>query len=106
MQMNLVKSKCVPELSVLSEGGGVISLEGEREWRPTMEERGEGEGVWGSMIVWKLFIAAMETCQRIKKKKAESALYITTSSPGNSYAVYQCRYEATCRSVTLYPGAA
>ena len=27
-----------------------------------MEERGEGEGVWGSMIVWKLFIAAIETC--------------------------------------------
>ena len=51
----------VPELSALSEGGGVISLEGDREWRPTMEERGEGEGVWGSMIVWKLFIAAMET---------------------------------------------
>ena len=53
----------VPELSALSEGGGVISLEGDREWRPTREERGEGEGVWGSMIVWKLFIAAMETCK-------------------------------------------
>ncbi|MCG8624456.1 MAG: hypothetical protein MJE68_20990 [Proteobacteria bacterium] len=48
-------------MSALSEGGGVISLEGDREWRPTIEERGEGEGVWGSMIVWKLFIAAMET---------------------------------------------
>lgn len=55
-------SNFVPELSALSEeGGGVISLEGDREWRPTMEERGEGEGVWGSMIVRKLFIAAMET---------------------------------------------
>ena len=25
------EAKCIPELSVLSEGGGVISLEGERE---------------------------------------------------------------------------
>lgn len=55
---------CVPELSAPSEGGGVTSLEGDLEWRPTMEERGEGEGVWGSMIVWKLFIAAMETCKQ------------------------------------------
>ena len=34
----------VPELSALSEGGGVISLEGDREWRPTREERGGARG--------------------------------------------------------------
>ena len=37
------KCEYVPELSALSEGGGVISLEGDREWRPTMEERGDND---------------------------------------------------------------